>query len=113
LTSNKSQGQTFKKIALYLPTPVFAYGQLYVALFRVENPNNITIMVTYSPIDGQLLFASTPKTNTHTSITTSTFTSTDVSPLLTCSTLSVTTSLTTGTSFEHMPAEMRDFQLVM
>jgi ATP-dependent DNA helicase PIF1 len=27
MTINKSQGQTFKKIALYLPSPVFAHGQ--------------------------------------------------------------------------------------
>jgi len=60
MTIKKSQGQTFKKIALYLPSPVFAHGQLYVALSRVGNPNNITIMVTHPPIDGQPPFISTP-----------------------------------------------------
>ena len=60
MTINKSQGQTFKKIALYLPSPVFAHGQLYVALSRVGNPNNITIMVTHPSIDGQPPFISTP-----------------------------------------------------
>jgi hypothetical protein len=28
MTINKSQGQTFKEIAIYLPAPVFAHGQL-------------------------------------------------------------------------------------
>jgi len=32
MTVNKAQGLTFKKIGMYLPQPVFSYGQLYVAL---------------------------------------------------------------------------------
>ncbi|XP_065323150.1 ATP-dependent DNA helicase PIF1-like [Gordionus sp. m RMFG-2023] len=34
ITINKSQGQTFDHVGLFLPEPVFAYGQLYVALNR-------------------------------------------------------------------------------
>ncbi|XP_065318849.1 uncharacterized protein LOC135926847 [Gordionus sp. m RMFG-2023] len=34
ITINKSQGQTFDHVGLFLPEPVFAHGQLYVALTR-------------------------------------------------------------------------------
>ena len=46
MTVNKSQGQTFKKIGLYLRNPVFSHGQLYVALSRVGNRDGLHIMVT-------------------------------------------------------------------
>ena len=35
ITINKAQGLTLSKIWLYLLSPVFAHGQLYVALCRV------------------------------------------------------------------------------
>ncbi|GBN26630.1 hypothetical protein AVEN_246211-1, partial [Araneus ventricosus] len=31
-TINKSQGQTFDHVGIYLDEPVFSHGQLYVAL---------------------------------------------------------------------------------
>jgi ATP-dependent DNA helicase PIF1 len=32
MTINKSQGQSFNTVAVFLPRPAFAHGQLYVAL---------------------------------------------------------------------------------
>jgi ATP-dependent DNA helicase PIF1 len=55
MTINKSQGQTFQKVAIYLPSPVFAHGQLYVALSRVGDPTKITVMITHPPLHGQPL----------------------------------------------------------
>ena len=45
ITINKSQGQSFDAIGLYLRRPLFSHGQLYVALCktRCKNPNKIFI----------------------------------------------------------------------
>ena len=45
MTINKSQGQTFKNVGVYLPKPVFSHGQLYVALSRLGQSDGIKIMV--------------------------------------------------------------------
>ncbi|KAK8807140.1 hypothetical protein WA158_003899 [Blastocystis sp. Blastoise] len=43
MTINKSQGQTFKNVGLYLKRPVFSHGQLYVAFSRVRSFNGLHI----------------------------------------------------------------------
>ncbi|KHN18086.1 ATP-dependent DNA helicase PIF1, partial [Glycine soja] len=45
MTINKSQGQSFASVGLYLPTTVFSHGQLYVALSRVQNKNGQKVMI--------------------------------------------------------------------
>ena len=43
MTINKSQGQTFRNVGVWLPSPVFSHGQLYVALSRLGDPNGLCI----------------------------------------------------------------------
>ena len=45
MTINKSQGQTLQHTGLWLPGPVFAHGQLYVALSRSGDPHNTKILI--------------------------------------------------------------------
>ena len=57
ITINKSQGQTLKKVGVYLPEPVFTHGQLYVAASRVNHPQNIRFAITplKTPSSDQIL----------------------------------------------------------
>ena len=43
ITINKSQGQSFNSVGIYLRKSLFSHGQLYVALSRCKNPNNMYI----------------------------------------------------------------------
>jgi hypothetical protein len=45
MTINKSQGQTFDKVGLYLPSPVFSHGQLYVAFSRARAFRDVTVAI--------------------------------------------------------------------
>ena len=43
ITINKSQGQNIDNVGIYIKKSLFTHGQLYVALSRCKNPNNICI----------------------------------------------------------------------
>ena len=46
MTINKSQGQTFIKVGVYLKSSVFVHGQLYVALSRASSRDNLKVLLT-------------------------------------------------------------------
>jgi hypothetical protein len=47
--------QTFDHVGIFLNEPVFSHGQLYVALSRSKNPNNIKVLITNARGQGKLL----------------------------------------------------------
>ena len=55
MTINKSQGQTFDQVGVFLPKPCFTHGQLYVAMSRVGRPGGLTLMVGHGRTDGDAL----------------------------------------------------------
>ncbi|KAG0724783.1 hypothetical protein GWK47_039928 [Chionoecetes opilio] len=44
---NKCEGQTKNYVAVYLPTPVFTHGQLYVSLSRVGCADAVEMLAPY------------------------------------------------------------------
>lgn len=52
MTINKAQGQTFQKIGIYLPEPIFTHGQLYTALSRVTQSTALKIQIIEGPKQG-------------------------------------------------------------
>ena len=55
MTIHKSQGQSLKKVAVWLQESCFGHGQLYVAASRVGNPDDIKFYI--KTIEGQPDFA--------------------------------------------------------
>lgn len=45
MTINKAEGQSLGTVGIYLPRPVFAHGQLYVALTRGESVHKIFVFI--------------------------------------------------------------------
>ena len=45
LTINKSQGQTFEKVGIYLKQAVFGHGQLYTSCSRARSEDSVKIQV--------------------------------------------------------------------
>ena len=52
LTINKAQGLTLRRAGVYLPAPVFAHGQLYVAASRVGSFDRLRVHVEESEDQG-------------------------------------------------------------
>ena len=53
MTINKSQGQTFDRLGLLLPQPVFSHGQLYVAFSRVRSLTSIKVQIIREDKNGR------------------------------------------------------------
>jgi hypothetical protein len=53
ITINRAQGQSVKYVGLDLRIPVFAHGQLYVALSRVTTKKNLRILLPSDNIDSK------------------------------------------------------------
>jgi len=45
MSINKAQGQSLDRVGIYLNNPVFAHGQLYVALSRCTDRRNLKILL--------------------------------------------------------------------
>ncbi|XP_046632783.1 uncharacterized protein LOC124312311 [Daphnia pulicaria] len=55
MTITKSQGQTFDRVGILLPEPVFSHGQLYVAFSRATSKDGVRVEIAESGKQGKLL----------------------------------------------------------
>ena len=53
MTINKAQDQTFEKVGIYLPSPVFSHGQLYVAFSRARSLASVKVKVVENQQQGK------------------------------------------------------------
>uniref|UniRef100_A0A0L8H3T3 UvrD-like helicase C-terminal domain-containing protein n=1 Tax=Octopus bimaculoides TaxID=37653 RepID=A0A0L8H3T3_OCTBM len=53
MTIDKSQGQTFEKVGLVLPQPVFSHGPLYVAYSRARKLSDVRVKVMETDRQGR------------------------------------------------------------
>lgn len=53
-TINKSQGQTYDAVGIYLERPVFTHGQLYVAFSRAKRRDSVFVVIRPAPSQGKL-----------------------------------------------------------
>ncbi|XP_065672110.1 ATP-dependent DNA helicase PIF1-like [Hydra vulgaris] len=54
MTVNKSQGQTFDRVGVYLKKPCFSHGQLYVAYSRTRAFNSLFFKIDKHLIQGMV-----------------------------------------------------------
>ena len=52
MTINKCQGQTLKRVGIFLDQPIFSHGQLYVAFSRVPNFDALRVLLRPSVVQG-------------------------------------------------------------
>jgi hypothetical protein len=49
MTINRSQGQGFENVGIYLRYPVFSHGQLYVAMSRCKSIHRLKLLIEHEP----------------------------------------------------------------